>query len=189
MIKKAIAINTVDSKIYRQILSFMNFILEATPQERDVLAELIRLNNDYDVLPPDRRGKFILSTEMRKEMREITQIEEKQFNGIISRLKKKSLFGKPFLSESNMLHPELLFKPDAEGFKIELSLNLIKETKEQVTEEKEEKDEVIKSEQDNVTAISDTKEVVKQKIAAPSNGTSGVVSAEFDSSDISIIGG
>ena len=188
MIKKAIAINTVDSKIYRQILSFMNFILEATPQERDVLAELIRLNNDYEVLPPDRRGKFILSTEMRKEMREITQIEEKQFNGIISRLKKKNLFGKPFLSENNMLHPELLFKPDTEGFKIELSLNLIKETKEQVTEEREEKNEV-KSEQDNVTDISDTKEVEKKKVAAPSNGTSGVVSEEFDSSDISLIGG
>ena len=186
MIKKSISVNTTDAKIYRQILSFMNFILEATPQERQVLAEIIRLNNDYELLPADRRGKFILSTEMRKEMREITEIEEKQFNGIISKLRKKTLFGKPFLGENNILHPELIFKGDAEGFKIELCLNLNEKKVEEVKEEP--KVEKVESEQSNITSISNTKVKEKEKLAAPSNGIEGVVANEFDSSDIVLVG-
>jgi hypothetical protein len=119
--KKIISLPTNKTKIYRQILAFMNFMLNITPQERDVLAELIRLDNEYAALPQDKRGKFILSTDMRKEIREELSIEEKQFNVIISRLKKKLLFNKPLLSENNAIHQELLFNPDEEGFRIEVN--------------------------------------------------------------------
>jgi hypothetical protein len=119
--KKVISLPTNEKKIYRQILAFMNFMLNITPQERDVLAELIRLDNEYEALPQDKRGKFILSTDMRKEIREDLQIEEKQFNVIISRLKKKLLMNKPLLGEDNSIHPELLVKPDSEGFRIEVN--------------------------------------------------------------------
>jgi hypothetical protein len=119
--KKIISLPTNKNKIYRQILAFMNFMLNITPQERDVLAELIRLDNEYAALPQDKRGKFILSTDMRKEIREELNIEEKQFNVIISRLKKKLLFSKPLLGEDNSIHQELLFKPDEEGFRIEVN--------------------------------------------------------------------
>jgi hypothetical protein len=122
MVKKIITLPTNDSKIYKQILAFMNFMLNATNQEREVLAELIRLNHDYDALPPDKRAKFILSTDMRKETRDALGIEEKQFNTIISRLKKKNFLGRPVLDADNIVHPELLFKPDSEGFKIEINL-------------------------------------------------------------------
>ena len=44
--KKIISLPTNPTKIYRQILAFMNFMLNLTPQERDVLAELIRLDNE-----------------------------------------------------------------------------------------------------------------------------------------------
>jgi hypothetical protein len=100
----------------------MNFMLNITPQERDVLAEIIRLNNEYSALPEDKRAKFILSKDMRKEIRELVKIEEKQFNVIISRLKKKLLFNKPLLDDNNFLHPELCYLPDSDGFKIEVNL-------------------------------------------------------------------
>lgn len=119
--KKIISLPTNKNKIYRQILAFMNFMLNITPQERDVLAELIRLDNEYAALPQDKRGKFILSTDMRKEIREELEIEEKQFNVIISRLKKKLLFNKPLLGDDNSIHQELLFKPDEQGFRIEVN--------------------------------------------------------------------
>jgi hypothetical protein len=119
--KKIISLPTNKNKIYRQILAFMNFMLNITPQERDVLAELIRLDNEYAALPQDKRGKFILSTDMRKEIREDLAIEEKQFNVIISRLKKKLLFNKPLLGDDNSIHQELLFKPDEQGFRIEVN--------------------------------------------------------------------
>lgn len=120
--KKIISLPTNPTKIYRQILAFMNFMLNLTPQERDVLAELIRLDNEYEALPQDKRAKFILSTDMRKEIREELNIEEKQFNVIISRLKKKMFFNKTILDDNNIIHPELKFKPDHDGFKIEVNL-------------------------------------------------------------------
>ncbi len=119
--KKIISLPTNQSKIYRQILAFMNFMLNITPQERNVLAELIKLDHEYIALPQDKRGKFILSTDMRKEIRDSLQIEEKQFNVIISRLKKKLVMGRPLLGDDNSIHPELLFSPDEEGFRIEVN--------------------------------------------------------------------
>ena len=122
MIKKIISLPTNDSKIYRQILAFLNFMLELTPQEREVLAELVRLNHEYEALPAEKRAKFILSTDMRKETRELLDIEEKQFNGVVARLKKKTFLGKPIMNNQNIIHSELLFKPDKEGYRIEINL-------------------------------------------------------------------
>lgn len=122
--RKVISLPTNEGKIYRQILAFMNFMLNLTPQERDVLAELIKLNNEYEALPPDKRAKFILSTDMRKEIRDVLNIEEKQFNVILSRLKstKKSFMGTQLLNDQNMIHPQLQFKPDQDGFQFEVNL-------------------------------------------------------------------
>jgi hypothetical protein len=121
--RKVISLPTNEDKIYKQILAFMNFMLNLTPQERDVLAEVIKLDNEYEALPPEKRGKFILSTDMRKEIREKLNIEEKQFNVILSRLKspKKSFMGKAIIDENNIIHPQLKFKPDQEGFKFEVN--------------------------------------------------------------------
>ena len=121
--QKIISLPTNQSKIYRQILAFMNFMLNLTPQERDVLAELIKLDNEYEALPQDKRAKFILSKDMRKEIRELLNMEEKQFNVILSRLKsdKKSFMGKPLIDENNIIHPELKFKPDDQGFRFEVN--------------------------------------------------------------------
>ena len=120
--RKVISLPTNSNKVYRQILAFMNFMLNLTPQERDVLAEIISLNNEYEALPEDKRAKFILSTDVRKEIREDLDIQEKQFNVIISRLKKKMLFSKPLINDKNILHSELRFKPDSDGFRIEVNL-------------------------------------------------------------------
>lgn len=128
MIKRLIQIPTNNNKIYQQILAIMNFIIDATEQERQVLSELIRLNNEFSALEEDKRAKFILSTDMRKEMRENLNIQEKQFNTLISRLKKKELFGKPLLSEKGILHSELLFTPDEEGYEIVFRIKREKET-------------------------------------------------------------
>lgn len=61
---------------------------------------------------------------MRKEIRENLNIEEKQFNVILSRLKsdKKAFMGKPLLSDQNVIHPQLRFKPDQDGFQFEVNL-------------------------------------------------------------------
>jgi len=139
--RKVISLPTNSTKIYRQVLAFMNFMLNLTPQERDVLAELVSLNNEYEALPEDKRAKFILSTDVRKEIREDLDIPEKQFNVIISKLRKKTMFGKPLINENNVLHSELQFKPDNDGFRIEVNLVMTttvkkEKVKEEVKEEK-----------------------------------------------------
>ncbi len=159
--KKIISLPTNEGKIYRQILAFMNFMLNLTPQERDVLAELIRLDNEYGALPQDKRAKFILSTDMRKEIREKLSIEEKQFNVILSRLKnpKKSFMGKPLINDNNIIHPELKFKPDDQGFRFEVnfvntitipkqSKTFTEELDEQIIEKHEEETQFITKELD-----------------------------------------
>lgn len=125
--RKVISLPSNEKKIYRQILAFMNFMLNLTLQERDVLAEIIKLDNEYEALPPEKRGKFILSTDMRKEIREELGMEEKQFNVILSRLKsdKKVFMGKPLIDDNNSIHPELRFKPDNDGFKFEVNLVMV----------------------------------------------------------------
>jgi len=139
--RKVISLPTNSTKIYRQVLAFMNFMLNLTPQERNVLAELVSLNNEYEALPEDKRAKFILSTDVRKEIREDLDIPEKQFNVIISKLRKKTMFGKPLINENNVLHSELQFKPDSDGFRIEVNLVMTttikkEEVKEEVKEQK-----------------------------------------------------
>ena len=120
--RKVLSLPTNNKIIYRQILAFMNFMLGLTPQERDVLAELISLNNEYEALPEEKRAKFILSTDVRKEIREDLGIAEKQFNVIISKLRKKTMFNKPLIDDKNILHPELRYKPDTDGYRIEINL-------------------------------------------------------------------
>jgi hypothetical protein len=145
----------------------MNFIIEATDQEREVLSELIRLNNEFDALEETKRAKFILSTDMRKEMRENLDIQEKQFNTLISRLKKKELFGKPFISNAGVLHPELLFKPDDEGYEIVLSIKKQKETNKSTKEVEKEV-----GSQPKIKASSISKE---KKMPALANGEEGII--------------
>jgi len=153
--KKIISLPTNSSKIYRQILAFMNFLLNLTPQERDILAEIIMLDNEYEALPQDKRAKFILSTDMRKEIREKLNIEEKQFNVILSRLKssKKSFMGRSILDENNILHPELKFKPDQDGFKFEVNfvMTTVNTPAKQFTEELEEQ--IIEKQEEENTFI------------------------------------
>ena len=173
MVKKIIKIPTNENKVYQQILALMNFLLEATNQERNVLAELVKLNNEYEALPPEKRGKFILSTDMRKEMRSNLKLPEPQFNVIISNLKKKKVFGKPFISEDNILHPIILFKPDSEGYELTFSL-VVKKEEESIEKSKELKEEVSKEK------LEDKSEVKPKQLAKPANGKEGIIHNNFE---------
>lgn len=172
--KKIISLPTNQEKIYRQILAFMNFMLNLTPQERDVLAELIKLDNEYEALPPDKRAKFILSTDMRKEIREKLSIEEKQFNVILSRLKnpKKSFMGKALIDENNIIHPELKFKPDQDGFKFEVNfVNTITIPKPSKTFTEELDENIIEKHKEETQVLTQQLDIVMEHAKAAVNAT------------------
>lgn len=175
MIKKILNLPTDDSKIYKQILAFLNFSLNATSQEREVLAEIMQLNNEYEPLAPKQRAKFILSTDMRKETREKLEIEEKQFNVILSRLKKKSIFGEPIFDDDGILSNHLLFKPDREGIRFEINLMMsLPPTPAQKM--KKAIDEALVDQRDEEPIKTEVvSSVIPTKIAKPSNGTDNII--------------
>lgn len=190
MKKHIINIPTNNEKIYKQILSFMNFLMGATPQERDVIAELIVLNLEYEALPIEKRAKFILSTDMRKEIREKLDIEEKQFNGLISRLKKIQYMGRPVLSSDGVLNEGLIFKPDSDGLEIQIKMSMSKQPlhrpkKEEIKDipiEEPVEEKTIKKEEPKKP-----RKTAPRKLAPPANGTDTVIGSRYSDEDITIL--
>jgi hypothetical protein len=115
---KYLSLPTNDQKIYHQILAFLNPLLNLTTQERSILAEIIKLDNDYESLPIEKRYKFIFSREMREEMCDRLNIKKNHFGVVLNNLKQKTLFGQLIIDENNKIHPQLKIKPNQEGFKL-----------------------------------------------------------------------
>ena len=184
-----------DSRIYKQLLAFLNFLIGATDQERDVLAELIKLNHEYSGLPEDKRAKFILSTDMRKETREKLDIEEKQFNGLISRLKGKNYMGEPLLDADGIINKKLLFEITDEGLSI--SINMIKSRQPLQRDEPKEEEVVSSPVESTVDKLKPAQEKANQetvsagdayrKLAPPTNGKETIVGDKFSDDDITIL--
>jgi hypothetical protein len=138
MQKKIISIPTNNDLIYRQILASLNFLLDLTHQERDVLAEIIKLNNKYKSLPIEDRVKFIFCTEMRNQTCNLLSFKKTQLANITTRLRKKSLLGQPLIDESNILNSNLLLEPDSDGFRLEINLvntNIMQDTNSDIKEQ------------------------------------------------------
>lgn len=113
-----------DSKIYHQILAFLNPLLNLTTQERSILAEIIRLDNEYEALPVEKRTKFIFSREMREDMCDRLNIKKNHFGVVLSNLKQKKFYDKLIIDEYNIIHPYLKIKPDQEGFRLIVDFKL-----------------------------------------------------------------
>lgn len=178
MIKRLIQIPTNNEKIYLHILSVMNFIVDVTPQEREVLSEIIKFNNDYLALEENLRAEFILSTSTRKKMRENIGLGDKQFNSLLLRLKKKELFGKPLISKEGVLHPELMFNPDDEGYEIIIRMKkepiLNSTTQEEPANPKKVKEEVKPKEPKKNAEISK-----EEKIPKLANGEDNIIEDSY----------
>jgi hypothetical protein len=119
---KKVSLITDNAQIYKHILGFMNFGMNLTNKEIEVLAEFVRLNNDYEALDPERRAKFIFSTDIRKDVVTNLDIDESSLNNILSRLRKATFMGKPILSKENIICEDLLCKPRTDGYTIVLEL-------------------------------------------------------------------
>ena len=157
MEKKILSLPTNENKIYSQVLVFLNFMLNLSDQERNVLAQIIRLNNEYESLPAVKRAKFILSTDMRKEMCDVLDINISHFAVVLSGIKKKTFLGKNLiLDKDNVVHPYLMFKPDEEGFKIEVIINKVDTLP--IQEEKESNNDLKDIEEVNDSNINTEKE-------------------------------
>jgi len=108
-------------KGYRYVLSFFglmvmddsNAMSPLTKSEIDVLARLLFYNYKVIQLVEADRGEYIMSSHIRKKIREEMAsingkpISSANISSIISRLKAKMLFNKRILTDQGVLHEEL----------------------------------------------------------------------------------
>ena len=152
-----IQLPTTRDKFHEQILQFFNFAMDLTPQESKILAEFIKLNNEYEALEEHKRAKFIFSSDTRKYIRNKFNVTQHNLNNIIHRLKKKTFFNSPILSEDNIINKALMFKYYSEGFAI--SFEFIEENTKEIVPVVNKPEEPSKSAQESVTdKLFDSKE-------------------------------
>lgn len=82
-----IPINTVPTKCFKVILSVSQPLVKIRPTEAEVLAALMAL--DYS--NPNLAKEILLSTSMRKIVRESLNMSENSFNNSLCNLKKKKM--------------------------------------------------------------------------------------------------
>jgi len=117
-----LALPFVGGQVYRQVVAFLNFSLNLSPQEQLVLAKLIEYNIEYSSIEENKRAKFILSTEIRQEIYRDLGMKSTAFSQVLKRLKTKKFFGKEILSESGVLNKTLIIEPSEEGIELGLIL-------------------------------------------------------------------
>jgi|TARA_R110000851_G_scaffold36063_3_gene94395 hypothetical protein len=125
MKNRVINIPTNNEIIHRQVLEFLLVGSDFSPQEKDVIAEYIKLNDDFSALPIERRLKFIFSSDIRKEVAEkLGMTDANQVSTVISKIKKKDYLGSAIFDEDNKIMDALLFKPgNNEGFQVTINFN------------------------------------------------------------------
>lgn len=125
--KRYIEIPTNENLIYRHIIEFLLIGTSYSNQEKDVLAEFIKLSNDYSALPADKRNKFIFSQEMKKEVAAKLGMKEwRQVATVISTIKSKDLYGLKVIDDNNNILDSLLINPDLNVGSYNIIINFTK---------------------------------------------------------------
>lgn len=110
---KVISINTKDSKFYRQyleVISSIRPISQLTNRERDVLSELLKMNNKLKGISEVNKSKIIFDYDSKMEMiSNLGDMSYYSFNNALAKLKKVGL-----VSRDNKLKESVLIYPDKE---------------------------------------------------------------------------
>ena len=130
---------TDKERVYDQFLAIVNFLIyeikdqpvssPLTNKELEVLASLMYYNSKYRNLPNPERSEYIMSTDIRKKIRERLDLQANHLNNIIARLKQKYYLGYALLNGSQ-LSPALDIYLDSN---ISIEFKLIYENSEETT--------------------------------------------------------
>ena len=130
---------TNKDKIYNQFLAIINFLIyendksttklsPLTNKELSVLAAVMYYNDKYRRLPQPERSEYIMSTDVRKKIRNKLGLKANHLNNIIARLKQKYYLGQPVLSNSQLASTLDIYLDS--DISIEFKLNYAKLSKE-----------------------------------------------------------
>lgn len=129
---------TDPESVYSQFLTIVNFLIyeiKETPiaspltnKELEVLASIMYYNAKYRNLPNPERAEYIMSSDIRKKIRERLGLQANHLNNIVARLKQKHYLGYPIL-QNTQLSPALDIYLDS-NISIEFKLTYENSTKE-----------------------------------------------------------
>lgn len=104
-----INIPTTKRKFFRQALEIMRAIPpinQLRPKELDVLAELLYYNYLYRHIEENLRGKVVFDYDTKIAMREYLDINETNFNNILTILRKKGILVKRSITNDYGISPD-----------------------------------------------------------------------------------
>ena len=91
---------TDKERVYNQFLTIVNFLIyeinentiEISPltnKELEVLASIMYYNDKYRNLPNPERAEYIMSSDIRKKIRDRLNLQANHLNNIVARLRQK----------------------------------------------------------------------------------------------------
>lgn len=104
-----INIPTTKRKFFRQALEIMKAIPpinKLRPKELDVLAELLYYNYIYGHIEENLRGKVVFDYDTKITIREYLDINETNFNNILTILRKKGILIKRSITNDYGINPD-----------------------------------------------------------------------------------
>lgn len=104
---------TNKDRIYDQFLAIINFLIyeddkgnaklsPLTNKELSVLAAVMYYNDKYRNLPQPERSEYIMSTDVRKKIRNKLGLKANHLNNIIARLRQKYYLGQAILKNAQL---------------------------------------------------------------------------------------
>lgn len=104
---------TDKERVYNQFLTIVNFLIyeinentvEISPltnKELEVLASIMYYNDKYRNLPNPERAEYIMSSDIRKKIRDRLNLQANHLNNIVARLRQKYYLGYPLLQNTEL---------------------------------------------------------------------------------------
>ena len=159
---------TNKNKIYDQFLAIINFLIyendkgntklsPLTNKELSVLAAVMYYNDKYRKLPQPERSEYIMSTDVRKKIRNKLGLKANHLNNIIARLKQKYYLGQPVLNNAQLASTLDIYLDS--DISIEFKLNYAELPKESESTNPEPSEEVRSRSRESEQPISDDGQV------------------------------
>lgn len=123
---------TNKDRIYDQFLAIINFLIyendkgnaklsPLTNKELSVLAAIMYYNDRYRKLPQPERSEYIMSTDVRRKIRNKLDLKANHLNNIIARLKQKYYLGQPILNNAQLASTLDIYLDDDISIEFKLS--------------------------------------------------------------------
>ena len=103
--EKSIPIKTTSKTFYRQYLEILNPLIKLRKRELDVLASLLRYNNQLLKVPEEHRWKIIFEYDTKTEIRTDLNLSEAGMNNMLSALRKKKIIKNNRVAKWLLIYP------------------------------------------------------------------------------------